>query len=195
MRWALAVCWLSSVAGCGGDFGVGGAGATTTTTASSTSAGVTSQGTGVASTSGSSTSSATTASASASASSSTGMIDCDADADGAEAEGPGCCVVPDACDCDDTDPEVFPGQVAFFDSPRESAPNPMLAWDYDCDGIGTKEYPFAQSPCGLVGLCNVPGTSFRGEMDRYECGAAGTITNCQMLTATCDASVGLLRCR
>ena len=44
--------------------------------------------------------------------------------------------VASADDCDDTDPQVFKGQTAFFDTA-----NPHIGFDYDCSGSQEKEQP------------------------------------------------------
>ncbi len=41
-----------------------------------------------------------------------------------------------AGDCDDADANVYPGQLAFFVTPRMNN-----SYDYDCDGLLTLQYP------------------------------------------------------
>ena len=78
-----------------------------------------------------------------------GLPDCiDIDIDGDGVEGP----LGVGDDCDDTDPDVFPGQTAFFTAPRSDG-----SWDYDCDGVETLELIAVSSSSSTCCFpCNPP---------------------------------------
>jgi hypothetical protein len=57
-------------------------------------------------------------------------------------------------DCDDTNKNVFPGQTAYFDSPRSNG-----SYDYNCDGKETLD-PYYYTQPAACGSCPAPGCSF-----------------------------------
>lgn len=124
------------------------------------------------------------------------MVFCDDDGDGADKVGPGCCAQGDpACDCDDNDNDVYPGQTAWFDVARPGVQDSVLKWDYNCNGIADKEYIHFVDPCnGALGLCAQTGDSFNGNQDVYDCGVMGILTNCQNLVGGCQAQAETLAC-
>jgi Notch-like protein len=64
----------------------------------------------------------------------------DSDADGYTAD----------VDCDDSNPDVFPGQTAYFTYDRGDG-----SFDYDCDGIETKQYNSIFQGCSMSPLNNI----------------------------------------
>jgi len=70
-------------------------------------------------------------------------------------------------DCDDTAPSVFPGQTAFFATPRAGG-----GFDYDCDGIQTQQFP-TTGFCSQFG-CSNPGKVWTGT-SVPQCGALGNL--------------------
>lgn len=119
---------------------------------------------------------------------------CDLDGDTQLAEQQNCCGAPDACDCDDSDPDVFPGQGAYFQVPRPFVDDPVLQWDYNCDGVAEKEY-VQSTGCGLL-ACAGTSTKFQGNNGDYFCGAPGTLIVCAGLGLQCTAQGGVsLPCR
>jgi hypothetical protein len=44
-----------------------------------------------------------------------------------------------AADCDDNDARAFPGQSAYFRTPRNSGGGPTSAFDFNCDGTNSAE--------------------------------------------------------
>lgn len=120
---------------------------------------------------------------------------CDGDGDSQSVMGAGCCGAPDVCDCDDNDSDVFPGQAMFFDEPRAFEADPILKWDYDCNGVAEKQYVQADGPCGLLDCLGVT-TEFLGNNNDYYCGAPGTLQICNGLGLTCTLQGGVtLACR
>jgi hypothetical protein len=105
---------------------------------------------------------------------------CDRDHDDALRDVAGCCATD--CDCDDNDPNVFPGQTAFFVDKREGfeLPTEDGAFDYNCDGDDERE--FQQGNCGSLGQCEggSPPTFqvFTPGAGGYECGTAGVRRYC-----------------
>ncbi len=115
---------------------------------------------------------------------------CDLDGDDFDRAGPGCCGAPDPCDCDDADPNVFPGQPTFFDEPRPNvAPNAPDAFDYNCDGTQEKQWPADNDGCGLLD-CVAP-VAFQGDGNEYFCGAPGTRIDCMLLSCSITGGVNL----
>jgi hypothetical protein len=103
---------------------------------------------------------------------------CDQDGDGYLATGTPCF----GNDCCDTDPNVHPGQTAYFTSPSQCG-----SYDYNCDGIATPEYAVAN--CQWVGL----GCTGDGFVDITACGVTASFSVCTSTSAlTCAASVGSL---
>jgi hypothetical protein len=103
---------------------------------------------------------------------------CDQDGDGYLAAGPPCY----GDDCCDTDPNVHPGQTAYFTSPSQCG-----SYDYDCDGAATPEYGVVD--CAWAGL----GCTGDGFVDATACGATAAFAVCASTgLLTCAASVGSL---
>ena len=103
---------------------------------------------------------------------------CDQDGDGHLAAGPPCF----GDDCCDSDPDVHPGQTAYFTTPSQCG-----GFDYDCDSVATSEYGIAS--CAWAGL----GCAGDGFVDSTACGATAPFTVCAMATfLTCVGSVGSL---
>lgn len=120
---------------------------------------------------------------------------CDGDGDNEPLMGAGCCGAPDVCDCDDNDSNVFPGQGSFFDEPRPFENDPVLKWDYDCNGVAEKQYQQASGPCGLLDCVGVT-TKFLGNNNDYFCGAPGTLQICNGLGLQCTLQGGVtLACK
>lgn len=122
-----------------------------------------------------------------------GAAACDVDEDGAMIEAPGCCTTPVECDCDDTNPDVHPGQRAFFEEMRPDFSNPSApeAFDYDCDGVSEPEFP--QGNCIDLNACAqaTDDQVFQGESE-YACGAPGLRRFC---ATTCQQAIDILGCR
>lgn len=114
---------------------------------------------------------------------------CDGDGDRVSLMGAGCCGAPDVCDCDDNDSNVFPGQEMFFDEPRPFEDDRILKWDYDCDGVATKQYPQAADGCGPL-ACVGTSTEFQGDNGDYFCGAPGTLIICAGIGLQCTVQGG-----
>ena len=103
---------------------------------------------------------------------------CDQDGDGHLAAGPPCF----GDDCCDGDPDVHPGQAAYFTTPSHCG-----GFDYDCDGVATSQYGIAS--CAWAGL----GCAGDGFVDSAACGATAPFTVCATATLlTCVSSVGSL---
>jgi hypothetical protein len=103
---------------------------------------------------------------------------CDRDEDGHLAAGAPCF----GDDCCDTDPNVYPGQTAYFASPSQCG-----GFDYDCDGAATPQYGLAN--CAWAGL----GCAGDGFVDSTACGATAPFSVCASTgLLTCAASVGSL---
>jgi hypothetical protein len=119
---------------------------------------------------------------------------CDTDMDGALVQATGCCTVPVDCDCDDTNPDVFPGQTDFFEVMRPEFSNPRAvgAFDYDCDGVDEEE--FLEGNCIDLEACATATDDmvFQPESD-YACGLPGFIRYCT--PPTCQQMIDTLGCR
>ena len=103
---------------------------------------------------------------------------CDHDGDGHLAVGPPCF----GDDCCDSDPDVHPGQTAYFTTPSQCG-----GFDYDCDGAATPQYGVAS--CTWAGL----GCAGDGFVNGAACGDTAPFTVCAMATVlTCVGSVGSL---
>ncbi len=80
------------------------------------------------------------------------VLDVGGDPDDWDVDGDGVSV--NEGDCDEGDPDVYPGQAAFFLNPRDDG-----SYDYDCDGVEELEAePFAQ--CGSWPGCGGDGTGW-----------------------------------
>ena len=103
--------------------------------------------------------------------------ECDADLDSHAAEG--------ACagdDCDDTDPNVWPGQPKYFAERQANAD-----YDYDCNGAPEQEQQ-AAVVCAGVSLSACPTqTGFLKTLPA--CGVAGRWGKCTKGSLTCDETV------
>ena len=122
-----------------------------------------------------------------------GAAACDADQDGALVLATGCCSVPEDCDCDDDDGDVFPGQMLFFSEKRkniESETSP-LAYDYDCDGQSEPE--LEMGTCQTLGCAQPTTKEVFQPADQYACGAVGNRRYCA--TLMCQQDPTTLRCR
>ena len=117
--------------------------------------------------------------------------ECDKDGDGHKAKG--------KCggdDCDDEDPDVYPGQTAFFD-----VKNKRGNFDYDCDGQETPDpKQNIALNCGGMNVMNCEEKK-EGFLDGMpKCGESGPWGTCTTagMPPTCRSSVAahpLLRCR
>jgi len=83
-------------------------------------------------------------------------VSCNADGDTAPKNSPECCDDPMMVDCDDADPEVFPGQLDWFDVPRMNGGT----FDYNCSSADEPEFTFAQ--CGAVDCVQTPNAQHYG---------------------------------
>lgn len=72
-------------------------------------------------------------------------------------------------DCDDSDPDVHPGQKSFFATPTASGD-----FDYDCDGIDTREHPDTFTGCSF--FCG--GGGWKDAVP--DCGDDGTFVSCSL---------------
>lgn len=91
-------------------------------------------------------------------------------------------------DCDDDDPDVFPGQTAWFATSRcadGTAPPGALCWDYDCDGVETVRWPRAEACLTLLGRCDDQGWSLGDGLVIPTCGESGTWATCANLGLAC----------
>ncbi len=83
--------------------------------------------------------------------------------------------LPDPPDCNDEDPNVFPGQTKFFDEPIPSRLLFKAEWfDYNCNGRHEPEY-------GYTGGCNTSACSKTIgilESPPYNCGETYTLIDC-----------------
>lgn len=87
-------------------------------------------------------------------------------------------------DCDDGDPDVFPGQAAWFAVSRCASASPPMAscFDYDCDGVAQPRWP-RRSGCRTLLGC--PGEGWVGTVPA--CGATGTWETCIQVLNICLA--------
>lgn len=87
-------------------------------------------------------------------------------------------------DCDDGDPDVFPGQTAWFTVSRceggVSVSGPC--WDYDCNGVEEQHWPRPAACLSILGrTCSDEGWSLASGLVVPACGASGTWTTCSDL--------------
>ncbi len=85
--------------------------------------------------------------------------------------------VPDGGDCQDGDPDAYPGQTMFFDEPVDDGLPISLDYDYDCDESVTGEYNGRTgdtSGC-TSGSCS---TSRRWQGSVPACGSSGQSFQC-----------------
>jgi hypothetical protein len=100
---------------------------------------------------------------------------CDCDNDGHDAEGGSC----GGDDCDDTDPEVFTGQTAWF-----TKPNKQRTFEYDCKNGPEKRYGIVS--CGLGDILNCDKKAAGYYDGSAGCGEQVAFGKCQW-----DGSAGL----
>lgn len=104
---------------------------------------------------------------------------CDQDGDGHRAMGPTC----GGDDCCDADPNVYPGQTAYFTTPTACG-----GYDYDCDGVATPQYGLASCQSSVLSC------SGDGFNQVTACGVEAPFSVCASsgLLSPCTASVGTL---
>jgi hypothetical protein len=90
-----------------------------------------------------------------------------------------------ADDCDDGNADVFPGQTAWFDAPKDVA-----GFDYDCNGRLDKRWTIVAS-CSTSPSCAVT----EGWLDAVpECGFVGEwVVSCASSGATCTPATATRR--
>lgn len=103
-----------------------------------------------------------------------GGTDCDDDGDGVMVEHEGCCT-GGACDCNDGNADVFPGQTAWFSDPWDGANN----YDYDCSLIPEARYTTECPQSGILSCGD--GKRFKNAVG---CGGSGTAQACSGLLGT-----------
>lgn len=94
-------------------------------------------------------------------------------------------------DCDDSNPDVHPGQAQFFSSGYVPTGKTEVSFDWDCDGQETESGSPAHASCVVVTLQCVgdgylPSTSRGAGTDAY-CGSDQTVT-CGYVSLVCKAS-------
>lgn len=102
---------------------------------------------------------------------------CDCDDDGYRAEGGDC----GGTDCNDNDPDVWPGQPDYFADPStHDSP-----FDYNCDGKEEKRFNQTVDCSGAVG-CDTASVGYIGAPPA--CGEDGNYGSCETLAAglNCD---------
>ncbi len=105
---------------------------------------------------------------------------CDCDDDGYGKIG---CAGGTNNDCDDSDPDAFPGQPMFFTQPR----NDGTGYDYDCDGDTTPKWT-ATVTCS-VPLLDCPPQTVQGYTNGIpQCGQAADYGYCKQ-NGLCDPVV------
>lgn len=100
-------------------------------------------------------------------------------------------------DCDDTDPQVHPGQSQYFLEERKSG-----GWDYDCNGTPDHEFQVSQigtgcNPCpGCEQIYGPAMVYCGGQWTETTCLAADSVSVCQSTFACASDSVPKqMRCR
>lgn len=116
------------------------------------------------------------------------MVVCvDMDGDGALAGDPSCAEV---LDCNDTDPNVYPGQSDFFEEPMATG-----SFDYNCDGRGEVVADDVYDDCGFRGFsCRGDGWKDQAPL----CGQQGTFVECGVVGFSCtetDEDLAIQACR
>ena len=86
-------------------------------------------------------------------------------------------------DCDDTDSNVYPGQLQYFTIGRNSDDE----FDYNCDNMVEPSGPTmaAANPCLLLGC---PSGSFWQGLVPPDCGRTGNIVQCSSVAGLCLAA-------
>lgn len=99
-------------------------------------------------------------------------------------------------DCDDTDPDVFPGQTAWFNTSRCSITEPTgtLCWDYNCDGSEELRWPREVACLDLLDRCDdEEGWGVLGSVRVPPCGAMGAWARCNRVLLSCLPSLATSR--
>jgi hypothetical protein len=102
------------------------------------------------------------------------FLDDDGDGYGNPAQPQEACLPPEGyvandLDCDDTNPDVWPGQSAFFE-----VTTPGWGFDYNCDGVAQKEYPSLVSCISEGMICEGHGWA----ETIPDCGEPGDFVGC-----------------
>jgi hypothetical protein len=108
-----------------------------------------------------------------------GGTDCDDDGDMVQVEFEGCCTPP-GCDCVDSHPDVFPGQMAWFGQPWDGDDN----YDYDCSFFEEPRWTTACPQGPLLGSC----AEGKELADNTPCGATGNARTCAGILGSCAPS-------
>jgi hypothetical protein len=88
-------------------------------------------------------------------------------------------------DCDDDDPEVFPGQTEFFSTPANDA---VIGYDYDCSDEIERPGSQVALVCDAVSLTKCD--DYQGFLgDVPACGATGSWGTCLQGTLSCQEDV------
>ncbi len=95
-------------------------------------------------------------------------------------------------DCDDSNPDVHPGQTSYFTVPYTPTGKTTLSFDYDCDGKETESGSPPKGGCQVVNLAcvgdgYVPLAPSRGAGADDYCGSASEIA-CSGGVLACKAS-------
>jgi hypothetical protein len=109
--------------------------------------------------------------------------------------------VSDGCDCDDQNPDVYPGQSQFFAEPHGEDPAIGIpGYDYDCDGYAmqllTSEARTCERYAGLD-VCFGDGWLIGPDRLLPDCGNGAAYQACEFREGTCEANVLMMvqRCR
>jgi hypothetical protein len=88
-------------------------------------------------------------------------------------------------DCNDEDPSVHPGALAYHDKPYcvPGTSCSTKSYDYDCSGAADRFRPGAFTGCGTK-AAGCPGVGWSGTIP--ECGADGTLVTCSSGLLSCD---------
>ena len=90
--------------------------------------------------------------------------------------------LPDPPDCNDEDPNVFPGQTKFFDVPIPGRLQFKADWfDYNCNGRNDPEYLYMRPEYKYTGRCSAQLCDKSIgilELGPYNCGEPYTLNEC-----------------